>query len=93
MNVKQKLKRLNPACVIARNLFGENHTIRHKMISGIILMVMGVFVAKLPIESFPGIHYLTDVIGYGLHGMGGIPFGEYLSSMPTTIIKQTLTDE
>lgn len=47
------------------------------MVVGAVIMVIGVGTVKL-VEALhlPGLHFTADIIGYGLHGMGLIPFVE-----------------
>lgn len=81
--LRLKLKKISPACVVADHLFGTEHTIKHKMISGSFLMILGVIISKAT-PQLALFHYLTDGIGYLIHGMGAIPFGEYLAGTQTT---------
>lgn len=57
---------------------GKHHTVKHRMLAGLIIMVVGVAVAKgLPILLHSGwLHFLADLLGYGIHGLGLTPFIE-----------------
>lgn len=85
--LKTKLKKVNPSCVLADHLFGINHTIRHKMIAGLILMILGVTITKLVPSYYPHplVHAGADGIGYLLHGLGAMPYGEWLAITAGTV--------
>lgn len=49
--------------------------------AGIGIMCVGVgFTQVVLVFDFHIIHALGDVVGYGIHGIGGIPFVEYVIS-------------
>ncbi len=74
------LIRLNVVRPVCDSLVGKHHTVRHRMITGVIIMVIGVAIAKVvghsPYAMLAGI---GDGVGYALHGLGLMPFAEHLS--------------
>lgn len=64
--------------VLCDHLIGENHPTHHRMFCGMIIMVIGVCVARF------GGHYIhieviaifADLTGYGIHALGATPFIE-----------------
>lgn len=56
---------------------GKEHTASHRMVAGAVIAVVGVGVAKLPVEQAAA-HYFCDLFGYALHGVGIIPYAEWL---------------
>ena len=64
---------------ICHKLLGKEHTPKHRMMAGVGVMVGGVFIANvLPtMLHFPGAHFMFDMIGYAVHGLGAIPFIEH----------------
>ena len=93
--LRLKLKKINPSCVLADNLFGKEHTIRHKMIAGLILMIFGVTFSKIvPLYlHHPVAHGVADGVGYLFHGLGAMPYGEWLSTTAGVIVGATQTNE
>ncbi len=67
----------HPVCSL---LFGKHHKASHRMVVGFIVAAGGVYLAKYTghFES-ELVHYLGDGVGYGLHGMGLVPFIEYIT--------------
>jgi hypothetical protein len=61
---------------LCNHLLGEDHSHGHRMIVGIMIMFLGVVVAKSgsPILI---LHCITETIGFGLHALGAVPFIEY----------------
>lgn len=60
---------------LADHVVGEHHTVLHRRVAGSIVMVIGVGFAKLIGFLDHGfIHLVADIIGYGLHAVGLIPF-------------------
>ncbi len=65
---------------ICNHVLGENHTKAHRMGAGMIVMVIGVTVAKSCANiHFLNLHFIADLIGYGIHGLGLTPFIEHLA--------------
>lgn len=69
---------LTKICVskmICDHLVGEEHSSIHRYSVGVVIMGIGVGLTKAVFLIDLGIiHYLGDVIGYGIHGIGAIPF-------------------
>lgn len=66
---------IKPVAFISEGLFGNNHSTRYKYVVGVGVMVVGVNVAHLAeVVHFGG--QVFDLIGYLIHGAGGIPFIE-----------------
>lgn len=66
---------------ICNHLIGKNHSSGHRMIAGVFVMGIGVAIAKSggEVHMFL-IHYVTDMVGYLVHGIGCLPFVEQLMS-------------
>lgn len=49
------------------------------MIAGAGIMAVGVTLAQVVSElvHFPGAHFIFDMVGYGVHGLGLVPFIEH----------------
>jgi hypothetical protein len=65
---------------IASCVFGKNHNTAHRLLAGTVVMAAGVMIAKYVGHS-PNeiIAHLGDGVGYGLHGIGLIPFIESIA--------------
>jgi hypothetical protein len=66
--------------LICIHLIGEHHTHGHRMIVGTVFIFIGVIIAKgsaMIGHSLP-LHIAGDALGYAIHGMGFVPFGEYV---------------
>ena len=74
--IVQKIKHLisYPVRAICENIVGDNHHIVHRLIVGIILMILGVNIADAK-ELFHShvIQLSLDGTGYLLHGIGAAP--------------------
>lgn len=69
----------NAPALLAEHLVGEDHSTRHRMFIGVLVMVFGVTLAKGGADiHLLGIHYLADGIGYAIHGAGLMPFLDFL---------------
>lgn len=76
--VQTVINRVNVVRMLLDNVLGENHSHRHRMGFGFILMTIGVMIAK----SFAGVEYeivhmVCDCVGYFIHGLGCVPFVDY----------------
>lgn len=76
--ILQILLSFNVTRAIADHLIGKDHSIKHRMGIGAVLMFLGVKLATL--FEFPILHFLGEMIGYAIHGTGLIPFIDYLGS-------------
>lgn len=68
---------LNIPLLVCDLCLGDRADHSHRMLAGVATMCAGVFIAKGfgSIHSF-GIHYLADIVGFLIHGMGAVPFFE-----------------
>ncbi len=83
--MKNNLKNLNISKNICNHFLGENHTASHRMFCGFGVMIVGVLVSHVSSESsIIIIKILGDLSGYAIHGLGVLPYAEYL----TTLIKK-----
>lgn len=73
--MKNLINKVNVSKVVCDHLIGEEHTQRHRMITGLIIIVLGVGISKIP-TSIHVIHWMADAVGYGVHGLGCVPFIE-----------------
>ena len=73
------IKFANLPRVVCQHLIGDNHGPHHRMVAGVGVMAVGVAIAKVggDVHAF-GFHYLADMLGYLVHGIGCVPFVEYL---------------
>jgi len=58
---------------LSEHLVGDNHTVHHKICTGLIIGFMGVLLSKTGDGAW---HVVCDWAGYGLHGVGMLPFVE-----------------
>jgi hypothetical protein len=74
-----KTNKLNIVRPICANLVGKDHGFHHRAVVGVCIMLFGVVIAKtIGHNEQEVIAVLGDTLGYGLHGMGLIPFVEAL---------------
>lgn len=78
INKKAILEKLNVPRIICFHLLGENHSEYHRMSVGVIIMASGVLMAEFN-SGIIIIHFIGNMFGYLLHGIGSIPFVEELS--------------
>jgi len=72
----RKINIIHHTCDI---LAGDKHKFIHRAIVGIIVMVVGVVIFKtLGYHDTPSIAIFSSVVGHSIHGIGLIPFVEYL---------------
>jgi len=76
-NRKKTLLKIDIPRIICIHLIGEDHTLHHRMGAGIIMMTIGVVISHLTGDIYI-IHYIGEIVGFGVHGIGTIPFGEAL---------------
>lgn len=74
-------KHIDLSRALARHVVGTHHTLGHRMLCGIVIMVFGVGTAKASVlvHSMP-LHMGLDLVGYLIHAIGAIPFIEHLIS-------------
>lgn len=75
--VRLVLVRVNVIRPICSVVLGRNHSVLHRMMAGFVVAAVGVFIAKHGAAYIN--EYIADGFGYGLHGIGLVPFIEYLS--------------
>lgn len=79
--LQSKLQRINICCGLSAHLFGKEHTVKHRMLTGVLVMAVGVTISKLAVLfelHYVTLHFMFDGVGYMVHGIGALPFGEYL---------------
>jgi len=70
---------INLPRAICRHLIGKDHQAHHRMAAGATLMVFGVMVAQSGhLVEVVVIKATIDLIGYSFHGLGLVPFLEWL---------------
>lgn len=59
---------------VRNHLLGKDHSPKHRFIFGTAIMLFGISIVKgsLFLDSFV-LHFLADVVGYLLHGVGALP--------------------
>lgn len=68
---------IRPICKL---LLDDKHSHKKRMFVGVMIMIFGVIIAKyLGDDSNIIIASVGDGFGYGVHGIGLIPFAEYLA--------------
>ncbi len=73
--------RCNVVTPLASLVFGRDHQTAHRLLAGTLVMAIGVIIAKY-VGHAPNtiVAHLGDGLGYGLHGIGLIPFIESVAS-------------
>ncbi len=74
--MKKVLNCLNLSKFICDHVIGKKHTKTHRRVCGLIVMVVGVFIAEIVGHLVPYTEFMCNTIGYGLHGTGLLPFIE-----------------
>ncbi len=73
------VRKANFAIPLCDALLGDQHPVKYRMATGVFVMAVGVTIAKTmghgPYFLFS---FIADAIGYGLHGVGLIPFVDHL---------------
>lgn len=70
---------------LASLVFGRHHSTGHRMLAGVVVAAVGVFIVKhMGHHSNEYVGMVVDGVGYGLHGLGLTPFAEYLSESYAT---------
>lgn len=92
--LKKILPKIDITKKVCEHLVGEEHSKTHRFTVGVVIMSMGVGITKAVFIFDPAfIHFIGDVLGYGFHGIGAIPFVEYLISKHTATDEETDSDE
>jgi hypothetical protein len=68
---------IRPLCAV---VLGKKHSTFHRLLAGFLVAAMGVLIAKHA-GAFHNVYieHIGDGVGYALHGMGLVPFIEFLS--------------
>lgn len=91
--MKGLIKKVNVTRVVCNHLVGEGHTEGHRMITGAIIIIVGVGISKVP-TSIHAIHWVADAVGFGIHALGCVPFIErFLSASKTKNAEKEETKE
>lgn len=74
-----KIRLLDLPRALCHHAVGKDHTHTHRMVAGMFIMAGGVGIAKAA-NLFDGafMHYSLDMVGYAIHGLGALPYIEYL---------------
>ena len=73
------LKNIDLTRLISDHLVGENHKRYHRFVVGVVIMVSGVSFTEFSYTfASVGFHIVGDVVGYFVHGLGAVPFIEYI---------------
>lgn len=73
------VRKVNVITPVAKTLFGPKHKFQHRACIGVIVMAFGVTIAKTAGHMEPlALAVIGDMIGYGVHGLGLVPFLEKL---------------
>lgn len=80
--MENKLRRLlkvaNLPREIANHLHGEEHPLGHRMIIGMVVMAGGVMFAHMASGMPHFVAVVIDMVGYGIHALGAVPFLEWV---------------
>ncbi len=81
MKASTIIRKVDISRYMANHIVGNNHTQIHRRISGFIVMVFGVVLTQLGgATSYLIIHISADIIGWGFHAVGLIPFIKNMES-------------
>lgn len=73
------IKWVNLPRELCHHTLGQEHSPKHRMCAGIVVMIVGVAIAKSAnVFHVEVLHYTLDLCGYAVHGLGATPFIEYL---------------
>jgi len=76
--VMKAIARINVIRPICSSMFGKEHSLAQRLITGASVAIVGVFISKaLGHSDSHVVSYAGDAIGYGLHGLGVTPFIEW----------------
>lgn len=65
--------------IICQHMLGKDHKVHHRMTAGVTLMFIGVMIAQGGhLVEIVVIKATIDLIGYSFHGLGLVPFLEWL---------------
>ena len=79
------LRKVNLIYLVCDHLVGEDHTNRHRMGVGVVVMAIGVTVANCAtFFQYEIVRGILDGVGYLIHGIGSIPYAETLVAIAST---------
>ena len=82
LKILRGLRKINSMHFLCDHLFGEEHTHRHRMMVGAGVMFCGVAIASAGAEChYFGVHFLSETIGYLVHGIGAVPYAESMVAL------------
>lgn len=82
--MKRALSKINIPKAICYKLIGKHHKPGHRMIVGAAFMFSGVMVAHSGFFfQMILIQASLDMVGYGIHALGSVPFLEWLLEDPS----------
>lgn len=67
---------LNVPKVICDHVIGKKHSLKHRRLCGLVVMLIGVFIAEVVGSQSHYLTFICNTVGYGLHGTGLLPFIE-----------------
>ena len=78
---KQTNKPQGPSCfhpdvpkAVREHLIGEHHSFKHRCLTGTIISSFGLFIVWVSHTAGGFLEWPLHHLGYGLHGLGWIPF-------------------
>ena len=77
--LKKILYKVNLPRLICNHIVGKEHTIEHRLFVGSCIMIVGVLLSKVTFDNYIHVHLFTDMVGYGIHGIGLTPWIELMS--------------
>lgn len=73
------LHNANVPRVLCDHMLGEQHTTKHRMVVGTLVMVCGVMIAKFTSHApYEILEVAGDLTGYLVHGVGAVPYVDAL---------------
>ncbi len=72
--------------IVFDHLVNEKHCLKHRSITGISVMMMGVGIVQIMnLIDIAIVHYFAEVVGYFIHALGGYPILEGIAKAYTKI--------
>lgn len=72
------LDKVNVPRIVGNHLFNKSHSDIHRMLTGVLIMSIGVCVSKVHFTIYV-FQLVIDGVGYGIHGIGLTPFIEKIT--------------
>jgi cyanate permease len=77
--MRVSLNKVNLPRALAVHVVGKNHSEKHHLMFGFLFMVAGVLIGKAGgLYDFLLFHLLAEAVGAAVHGVGLIPYLDYL---------------